>query len=547
MNKNKALKIAAVILGAVGIIYSLYFFFGNCLNTEATKRYNAYFAIIFIVMIALTIYLLRLLLLEKKWSYPRTFVILSIGWTICMQLVMPPISGPDEVEHYYSAYHASNIMMGIKDQDFDTDPDRYGHWINDVSYFYMRGEDYYMLPYLDVTFPYQYSILAQGNFFKSSDDAKMQEMVKVYNIDPTKASRYLVSGAGITLARLLNFGFAGVIFMGRFFNSLSLIIAGYIALKLLPFGKHQFFTFALFPTVLHLCSSYSYDNMSILFSMALLTLCLYYSQDSVKLHAWDLILMAICVAILLPNKTVYVMFAVWILLIPVKKWWTDVALSKKWYEYVVSGVIVLGAATVGYKLIRKYYYSILSFTVWNYQGVVESDPTLQAYTWQYFKEHPLETVKFAWEGIKVDFWYNLKHVVGSEIGHVNLNAQVPIICIYVMMACLVIGLVFIKGKRLKKWQIVVLVLGILMCLTAIFIGCLTRFTPAEGSQRIQISFRYLIPLYMCLAIGLGSDAKENKLALSLIYVQNVMLMFSMCGLLYYLFHLRDGMPAPFEF
>ena len=196
MNKEKGFQIGAVAVAAVSIVAALVFFFTNCVNLTATKRYNAYFAIIFIVMIALTVYLTRMLVKNKEWSYPRLFVILAIGWTFCMQLVMPPISGPDEVQHYYSAYHCSNIMLGMKDHNLSMDTSKLGSWVPDESFFYMRGEDYYMMPYLDVTFPYQYAILAQGNYIKHADD--MQENVKVY-IAPSKASRYLVSGAGITL------------------------------------------------------------------------------------------------------------------------------------------------------------------------------------------------------------------------------------------------------------------------------------------------------------------------------------------------------------
>ena len=544
MNKDKAFKIGAVLLSAVGIIFALAFFFINCLNLANTKRYNLYFILIFAVMIGLTVYLLRLLLLDKKWSYPRTFVILSIGWAFCMQLVMPPISGPDEVQHYYSAYHSSNIMLGKKDHNLSMDTSKLGSWVQDESFFYMRAEDYYMMPYIDVTFPYQYAILAQGNYIKNA--AEMQDEVEVY-IAPSKASRYIVSAAGITIARLLGFGFAGVIFMGRFFNSLSLIIAGYIALKLLPVGRHQLFTFLLFPGVLHLCSSYSYDNMSILFSLALFTLCLYYSQPQVKLHAWDLIILAGCVIVLIPNKTVYALFAIWIFAIPVKKWWTDVALSKKWYEYGILAVLGAGVVVVGKKLIVKYYYVIMQNVFWKYEGGIETDSAREALTWTYFKAHKLETLQFAWEGIKVDFWYNINHIIGSQVGHVLLNAEVPMICVVLMLICLLVGLIFIKGKRIPKWQMVVFGLGLFLCVLAIFIGCMTRFTPAEGSQRIQISFRYLIPIYMCMCIGLGTDAKENKLALTLIYIQNIVLIFSMCNLLYFLFHLRDGMPAPFAF
>lgn len=542
MNKEKALKLAAVVLAAATIIYSVYFYFANCFNSAATKRTNFYYGIIFLVIFAITIYLLRLLILDKEWNYPRLFVIMALAWTFCMQLVMPPISGVDEVAHYYSAYHASNIMMGKKDHNLSTDSSNPSVWVQDQSFFYMRAEDYYMLPYLDVTFPYQYPVLANGNWIKHAED--MQDDVEC-QIAPAKASRYLVSGFGITIARLLGFGFAGVIFMGRFMNSLSLIIAGWIALKLLPVGKHQFFTFALFPTVIHLCSSYSYDNMSILFSLALLTLCLYYSQPHVKLHAWDLIILGGCVLILIPNKTVYALFAVWIFAIPLKKWWSDVILSKKWYEYGIILAIVLGCVFVVRKIFIKYFYLIGNQIFWKYAGAaIEQDSQREAWTWEYFKGHKLETIKFAWDGIKVDFWYNIKHIVGSELGHVMLNAQVPMACVITMLALLIIGIIFIKGKRIKKWQIAIIILGILFCLVAIFVGCMTRFTPLD-SQRIQISFRYLIPLYMALCIVLGTDAKENKLALTLIYIQNLALAFSMCGLLYFLFHLRDGMPAPF--
>ena len=541
MEKEKIFKIGAILGAVITIAYSLIFYFRNCFNKAAGLRINLYYAVIFIVMIAMVLFVLRLLLKNKEWNYPRLFVILSLGWTIGMQLVMPPISGVDEITHFYSAYHCSNIMMGMKDHNLGLDRFHGTVWEED-TFFYMRAEDYYMLPYLDVTFPYQYAVLANGNWIKHADD--MQDNVECH-IAPTKASRYLVSGFGITIARLLHFGFAGVIFMGRFMNSLSLIIAGWIALKLLPVGKHQLFTFALFPAVLHLCSSYSYDNMSILFSLALLTLCLYYGQPHVKLHAWDLIILGICVVFLIPNKTVYALFAIWILAIPVKKWWTDVILSKKWYEYVTLGVIVVGAAVVIDKIVIKYFYRVVKLVFWTYNAdVSEVDPSRQVLSWEYFLDHKWETIKFALEGIKVDFWYNIQHVVGSELGHVMLNAKVPTACILALLAILIIGIVCIKGQRLTKWQYVFIGLGLFVCLVAIFIGCMTRFTPTD-SQRIQISYRYLIPLYMALSIILGTNAKENKLALTLIYVQNLVLAFSLCGTLYFLLHLRDGMPAPF--
>ncbi len=542
MNKDKALKIAAVLAAAIGVLYAILFFVKRCYNPTTFFRSNLYYALIFIPMIAVTIYLLRLLILDNEWTYTKVFVIMAIGWTFTMQLVMAPLSGPDEVQHYYSAYHASNKLMGIADESVGVEGNP-NKWVEGESFFYMRAEDYYMLPYVDCTFPYQFPVLANGNFFKSAPD--QQGQVSVY-ISPSPWYRYIVSGLGITIARLLNFGFAGVIFLGRFMNSLSLILAGWFCLKLLPVGKHQLVSFLLFPGVIHICSSYSYDNMSILVSLLLFTLCIHYSKPEVKLHAWDLVILGGCVAVLIPNKTVYALFAVWIFAIPVKKWWTDVAKSKKWYEYATLGVLVAGFVVVFKRLVVPFYGYIMGEIFWRGDdSEIQSIPGIKAYTWSYFMDHKAETFKFAWDGIKVDFWFNIKCIVGKILGSVRLNAEIPTIIVVVILLCLLAGIIFLKGKRLPAWQMVIFGFGMLICVISIFAGCLTKYTPAEGSQRIQISFRYLIPVYLTMCVGLGTDAKENKLALVLLYIQNIALIFALCGYLYFLLHLRDGMPAPF--
>ncbi|WP_294242989.1 hypothetical protein, partial [Pseudobutyrivibrio sp.] len=71
MTKDKAFRLGAVLLAAVGTIFATVFFILNCFNTSKSKFYNGYFLFILLIMIATTVYLLRFLLLDKKWSYPR--------------------------------------------------------------------------------------------------------------------------------------------------------------------------------------------------------------------------------------------------------------------------------------------------------------------------------------------------------------------------------------------------------------------------------------------------------------------------------------------
>ena len=533
VSNEKLQKIALIVLGACTGLYTLVFFFRNCFSTAESKFYNGYFAVILVAMLATTGYLLYLFLTNKEWSFTRVYLILAIGWCVTMELVMPPISGADEVHHFYSAYHASNIMMGIKDNDIDNQT---GDWVQDQSYFLMRAEDFNGLVQVDVTFPDQYRILADGDWFHTTDDTNV-----AINVAPVSSYRYIFSGIGITIARMLNWGYSGVLFMGRFMNSLSMIVIGWLCVRLIPVGKTQVISFALMPTVLELCCSYSYDNMSILFSLLLLSLCLYFGCRDGRLKAIDLFFIAVAFAVLIPNKVVYATFIIWIFAISFKKWWA-MLLSKDWKDYALLAAFAAVAVVIVKKLVIKYYWLTVRSILWKFEGAtIEQDATRESFTAEYIVLHPKETLAFVWDGIKVDFWYNIKHVIGSELGHVQLNAWIPTALTVILLILLLAGLFLVRGKRIKKWQYVVVALGVLVCITSIFIGCLIRFTPVEGSERVQISYRYLIPAYMALVCAAGTDAKENRMSLALIYIQNTMLMLVSCNLLFYLFHLRDGL------
>lgn len=527
-------KIYAIGLGAVGGIYAIVYFITQVFPQGQSKFYTMYFLLPLIIMLALTAYLAVFFVTKKDFKYSRMYLILALGWSIAIQFMMPPITGADEVKHYYSAYHASNILLGIKDVNIEQ---QFSDWIPGESYFFMRAEDYYSLPYVDVTFPYQYQILADGVWFNCPDNT--QAYVPVYEA-PGQARRYLASGLGIAIARKLNFGFSGTIFLGRFFNSLTLIIGGWICMLLLPVGKPQMISFSLFPTVLELFGSYSYDNMSIMLSIMLLAMCLHYSAPGVKLRAIHLYIMAATLALLMPNKIVYVTFAIWILCIPLKKWW-ELLTCKKWYEYGLLAIFFGFAAFIIKKVVVRYYWIAYSNIMWRLPGSTIDQDGRESYTRWYIKDHPWETVKFAWEGIKLDFWYNIKHVVGAQLGHVRLNIEVPMFCTMLILIVFIIGLFIRQGKGIGKRQFAVVAIGVLVCIVCIFVGCLFRFTPAEGSERIQISYRYLIPAYFALSVAAGTDAKENRASLACIYAQNFGLILVMCHAFQYLYHLRDEM------
>ena len=534
IDMSKLVNILAIAFGAIATVYSIYFFATSCFDFSKSKLYNLYFGIILFLMIGMTAYLLRILLTDREFKYTRVYLVLAIGWCTIAQLAMPPMTGVEEVYHYMSAYHASDIIMGYEDQDLATTEDGGTNWDEENSYFYIRKEDINSYATVDLNFPDEFEIIADGNWFHCSEEG--QELTACHRY-PATWYRYIFSGLGITIARLLKWGFMGTIFLGRFMNSLSLILAGLFAIKLMPKGKLQVISFSLLPTVLELCNSYSYDNMSIIFSMLLFALCMYYSQDSVQLHSWDLIILCATAAILIPNKVAYGVFVIWILCIPLKKWW-QIIKSKKWYEYTFLAAFVAAAVGVFYKVVYRYFWLTVVTVVWKSDGVgIEQDASRESFSFHwilYSWENVVYTIKFSLNGIKEDFWYNIKHIIGCELGYVYLNIPVHIVCTVLLIIILFLGLFVKRGKGYKKRQIIWALIGGIVCLVVIFIGCLIRFTPLNGSTRVQISYRYLIPIYMSFFFLAGSDAEENKYSLALIYAQNITLIFVICYALNYL-------------
>ena len=113
-----ALKITAVFAAVVVLARAGLFFTATVFDGALSVRYNLFMAIPLVCMFVATAYFLWLLLRKKEFRYEQLFVVLAICWGIVMQIVMPPLSGPDENTHYLAAYHGSNVVMFTNDWGF---------------------------------------------------------------------------------------------------------------------------------------------------------------------------------------------------------------------------------------------------------------------------------------------------------------------------------------------------------------------------------------------------------------------------------------------
>ncbi|MCF0131356.1 MAG: DUF2142 domain-containing protein [Pseudobutyrivibrio sp.] len=510
-----ALKITAVFAAVVVLARAGLFFTATVFDGALSVRYNLFMAIPLVCMFVATAYFLWLLLRKKEFRYEQLFVVLAICWGIVMQIVMPPLSGPDENTHYLAAYHGSNVVMFTNDWGFA------GKWwfrIEDTQY-----------PQYHENFPDEYQLLADGSWFGITPGFEglttNPEITVLWY-------RYPFSSVGIALARLLNLGCVGLLYAGRFMNTLAFIILGYLCVKFAPVGKAQIVGLTMLPLIMELCNSYSYDNLSILMSLLFAVLCMHYSLEDTTFRFRDLFILTTIYAVLIPNKIVYVLFLPMVFMIPMNKW--KGLFSEKNKKTAVTTVIygIYAAAVVYFDFFKWTRISMEIIT--KDEGSSIEQAARPAFTIGYMIKHPLEVLKLLWDTFRYYAWEDVRAIFGEQLGSHILIVYVATGLIVALIIIVILGLVLGRGRWIGKKQFLWFLLTAFLVLGAIIAGCLVRFTPTDGTDRLQVSARYYVPIFVLSMVFLGTDKKENKLALTMLYAQNLVYVLVMCDVLRYL-------------
>ena len=514
-NSIIALKILAV-LAALGVFAKAgMFFVSTVFNGGLSKRYNLFVAIPLILMVVVTAYFLYLLFRNKDFKYEQLFLVCAICWGIVMQIVMPPLSGPDENTHYLAAYHGSNVVL------FTNDWGPAGKW-------YFRVEDT-QYPQYHENFPAEYQLLADGSWFGITPGF---EGITTNPEVTVLWYRYPFSSVGIALARLVNLGCVGLLYAGRFMNTLAFILIGWLCVKLTPVGKAQIVGLTMLPLVMELCNSYSYDNMSILMSLLFAVLCMHYATEESRFRFIDLFILTAVYALLIPNKIVYVLFAPMLLMIPWKKW-TGLLAENNAKTWLQAGAYGIFAAVIIYFDFFKW--TRISMEIMSKEEGSSIEQTARpAFTVGYMIKHPGEVIKLLWDTLRYYGWEDFRAMVGEQLGSHIIIVYVTTALIVVLIVILLLQLIVNRGSFVGKRQFILYLLTSCMVLGAIIAGCLVRFTPTDGTDRLQVSARYYVPIFVLSLVFLGSDKKENKVALSLLYAQNLVYVLIMCDVLKYL-------------
>ncbi len=418
------------------------------------------------------------------------FAVMFLG---CMYLfVLPPLSAPDEIAHFASAYAISNQMLGMERTD-------------EYGFVLMRKEDEFLQNIEQVSGDETRTILGRmleedtwqkivdrvTPIFVSDEQKVMVSSVNGQN--HTTPVSYLAPAIGITLGRLLGVNCIILAFMGRFCNLLLYAGMVYGAVKVLPFGKMVLFGVSVLPMALHLAASYSYDTFLMAMCFFFGSYCLRLAYEKPMVEWKDILILAVLAAMFGPCKMVYAVMLGFCLLIPVKKF-------GDWKKWGVSAAAVLAAFGAAMVLVNR-------ATITNY--AVSTDTYVEwaaesAYSFSLILHNPLMYARVMYDSLVHlgDEW--TLQLFGSTLGNLDPVLSVPFAVTVTMGGCLVLLSLRNAGEALymKAWQKVWIVVLAFGCLIGLMTAMLIAWTPLSSPVVEGVQGRYLLPVipfvFMCL-------------------------------------------------
>lgn len=449
-------------------------------------------------------------------SLPETIALfLTLSFGGIYTTVLPPLSAPDEISHFMSAYAVSNRIMGkeafdehgyvrVRVQD-DALENIYGASGDQerISLGRKVDQETYRIIYGGQktggqegssgspnggsgisgagTFAGDGSAAGGQNSLSGSADGMISS---VYGEVRTTPLAYLPQALGITAGRLLGLDWRALAFLGRAFNLVFFGIAVFFSVRLLPFGKWALCGVSLLPMTLHLAASYSYDAFVMGLCFLFASYCLYLAYKKERVCANDIAILAVLMAALGPCKMIYSVVMGFALLIPVKKFGG----RRQW---VLSAVAVLFAFAAAMIIVNR-------TTISTYAGGEETYLEWAgeaSYTLPFVLHNPVKYGKIVYETVVRlgEEWYFT--MLGSKLGNLDPVLSVPFFVTAGMTACL-LGLGIRRGGEQvffgpvqKIWIWILAGVCLLGLMTAMLIG----WTPVSSQVIDGVQGRYLLP------------------------------------------------------
>lgn len=463
--------------------------------------YVLLFAAVLIVLAALGLGIFG----KWSWSVEKLYLPAVLLLGMLYMTVLPPLSAPDEVSHFISAYELSDRLLGQEAR-------------NEDGYIYIRARDAFIEDTEDV-------LKDEGDGFREeAADGQIQPVIlgqelteKTYRLIHEKGLEnsgetgravsyqpnvrttplaYVPQALGITLARILGLGSIGLLFLGRFMNLLLYAGTGYAAIRRLPFGKSLYLGVAILPMSLHLAASMSYDVLILAFGGYFTAVCLDLSYEAERVKVRDVLLLALVMAVMGPCKMVYGAMMGLCLLIPVRKFGS-------WGKWALSAAVVLGAyvaamAMVNLGNVEMYTRAEESYIAWAGET---------GYTFGELLHRPLHVLRMCYNTLMWEGETLYSGMFGGALGNQDAVLNTPYAVILALTAALAVlalkkpgeRMLMTAKNRLWVWFLCLVILGALM------FSMLLAWTPVTSNVIRGVQGRYLLPVLPIFLMTLKND------------------------------------------
>ena len=423
------------------------------------------------------------LLLKKKIRLELCGALLTVLLGAAAMVSLPPLSAPDEIAHFASAYALSSRLLGMEAED-------------ENGNIYLRREDLVLSDLYGASGDEErislgrtleaetWQVLADHAFPVFTGEEGRQMVPSVIGTIRTTPAAFAAPALGIAFARLLGLNCVFLAFLGRFMNLLLLAASVYGSMRLLPSGKSLIAGTALLPMALHLGGSFSYDTFLLAGCFFYGSYCFYLAFVCPQVRKRDVAVLGILIALFGPCKMVYAVMMGFALLIPIKKFgslrfW---ALSAA----AVFGMFALSMAAVNSQTIAVYAEGSDNYVSWAGEA---------GYTIPYLLHNPAAYLRMVYETLvhQTDEWFLT--MMGNAMGNLDPVLSVPSFLIFAMAACLAaLSLkkadepLYLKTGQ-KIWILFLAGAGLLGLMTAMLVG----WTPLSSGVIEGVQGRYLLP------------------------------------------------------
>lgn len=463
------------------------------------------YAILAAAVLALTSVLGFFFFYGKKWKMESLFVMAAAGFGILYLFVLPPLSAPDEVSHYISAYKLSNQMLGktateehglvyIREED---------QWIEDIygelSVDGASVEDGSVQPdVLGQTLTEEtYRLIHEKGWLGGEADGNSNENVisNQWTVRTTPLA-YVPQALGMTLVRLFGAGSISLLFMGRLMNLAFYVAVTYLAMKRLPFGKEVLFGVALLPMTLHLTGSMSYDTVILGLTFYFTAVCLDLAYEKEQVRVRDILTLAAVIFVLGPCKMVYAAVMGLCLLIPVRKF-------GGWKRYLTAAAVVLAAFVVSMVLVNSQTIVTYATETETYVSWAEE----AGYSFAQLLGNPKLVLRLFYNTLVWQAEHYHMTMIGAWLGNVDVVLEVP----YLAVCWFTISLLLLTlrkpgemiqirgGQRIWVW---VTCFG---CAAAILFSMLLAWTPVSSRIITGVQGRYFLPILPVFLMSIKQD------------------------------------------